>query len=199
MNLVSHNKGKKFPAEPLTKDEVLALMKACSRRALTGKRERALICLLWRGQLRVSEALGLKPADFDPGKCTLRILNGKGRKARVVVIDEQAAAVLGEWLAVRATLGVSGHKPIFCTLRGGRINSAQLREKLPRLAKKAEITKRVHCHSFRHTGASELAQEGVGLIDIQHQLGHSAASTTDKYLHSLNPVARTERLRGRTW
>jgi len=199
MNRVSHNRGRKFPAEPLTKQEVLALMNACSRRALTGKRDRALICLLWRGQLRISEALALKPADFDPEKCTLRVLRGKGRKSRVVVIDDQAAAVLGEWLAVRATLKVSGHRPVFCTLKGGLIDPAQLREKLPRLAKKAGITKRVHCHSFRHSGASELAQEGVALIDIQHQLGHSAASTTDKYLHSLNPVARAERLRVRTW
>jgi integrase len=57
----------------------------------------------------------------------------------------------------------------------------------------------VHCHSFRHSGASELAQEGVALLDIQHQLGHQSASTTDKYLHLLNPVARAERLRVRTW
>jgi site-specific recombinase XerD len=174
-------------------------MNACSRRALTGKRDRALICLLWRGQLRISEALALKPADFDAEKCTLRVLRGKGGKPRVVVIDDQAAAVLGEWLAVRATLGVNGHKPIFCTLKGGKMNTAQFREKLPRLARSAGITKRVHCHSFRHSGASELAQEGVALIDIQHQLGHQSASTTDKYLHLLNPVARAERLRCRTW
>jgi Site-specific recombinase XerD len=115
------------------------------------------------------------------------------------VIDDQAAAVLGEWLAVRATLDVTGHKPIFCTLKGGRINPAQFREKLPRLATKAQIAKRVHCHSFRHSGASELAQEGVALLDIQHQLGHQSASTTDKYLHLLNPVARAERMRSRTW
>ena len=175
MNRVSHNRGRRFPPEPLNKAEVLALMNACSRRALSGKRDRALICLLWRGQLRISEALSLKPADFDAEKCTLRVLYGKGGTSRVVVIDEQAAAVLGEWLAVRAQLSVNGHRPIFCTLKGGRINPAQLREKLPKLARKARLTKRVHCHSFRHSGASELAQEGVALIDIQHQLGHAAA------------------------
>jgi integrase/recombinase XerD len=199
MNHVSHNRGRRFPPEPLSRDEVLTLMNACSRRALTGKRDRALICLLWRGQLRISEALALKPADFDPAKCTVRVLNGKGGRSRVVVIDEQAAAVLGEWIAVRAQLPVNGRQPIFCTLRGGRINPAQLREKLPRLAKKAGITKRVHCHSFRHSGASELAQEGVALLDIQCQLGHAAPSTTDAYLHALNPVARVARLRSRTW
>ena len=86
------NKGRTFPPEPLTSEEVKALMDVCSRRAPTGRRDRALICILWRGQLRVSEALALKAADFDPAACTLRVLKGKGDKARVVVIDRQAAA-----------------------------------------------------------------------------------------------------------
>jgi integrase/recombinase XerD len=88
MNNTRHNKGITFPPEPLTRDETLALMKACSRRAPTGIRDRALICLLWRGQLRISEALALKAADFDASACTLRVLRGKGKKSRVVVIDQ---------------------------------------------------------------------------------------------------------------
>ena len=200
MNRGSHNKGRKLPAEPLTRDEVVALMNACSKRAPSGKRDRALICILWRGQLRISETLDLKPSDFDPQKCTLRVLQGKGKKSRVVVIDEQAAAELQAWLAKRSTLeGINGHKPIFCTLKGGKISPAQIREKLPKLAAKAGITKRVHPHGLRHTGASELVEEGVALIDIQGQLGHSSAATTDRYLHSLNPTARAKRLRQRTW
>ena len=143
----------------------------------------------------VFEALG-----FDPAKCTIRVLLGKGKKSRVVVIDEQAAAELQAWLSERSKLdGVTGHRPIFCTLKGGKINPAQIREKLPRLASKAGITKRVHPHGLRHTGASELVEEGIALVDIQGQLGHASAATTDRYLHSLNPTARAERLRRRTW
>ena len=77
MNHAHHNKGKKLPPEPLTQDEVLALMDACSRRAPTGRRDRALICVLWRAQLRISEALALKPADLDE-RGAIRILHGKG-------------------------------------------------------------------------------------------------------------------------
>src|SRR5271167_3624703 len=106
MNQTSHNKGAKFPPEPLTHDEVIALMNVCSRRAPTGKRDRALICILWRGQLRLSEALALKVADFDPDAGTLRVLRGKGKKARVVVIDQQAADVLTAWLECRKKLGL---------------------------------------------------------------------------------------------
>ena len=194
----THNKGQTLPPEPLTQAEVLALMDACSRRAPTGRRDRALICVLWRAQVRISEALALKPADFDE-RGTLRILRGKGLKDRVAVIDAQACAELQTWLRARDKLGVNGHSPIFCTLRGGKINPAQLREKLPRLAKKAGITKRVHCHGLRHTGASELVAEGVDLLTIQQQLGHSSASTTDRYLHQINPQMRIDALRNRTY
>jgi site-specific recombinase XerD len=138
-------------------------------------------------------------ADFDPDACTLRVLRGKGKKARVVVIDQQAADVLSAWLECRKKLELSGHKPVFCALKGKPVSAAQVREMLPRRARKAGIEKRVHAHGLRHTGASELAQEGVALIDIQQQLGHSSAATTDRYLHQLNPVARAERLRSRTW
>ena len=80
MNRKSHNKGEKFPAEPLSREEVITLMNVCSRRAPTGKRDRALICILWRGQLRVSEALALKVADFDPTACTPARAEGEGQK-----------------------------------------------------------------------------------------------------------------------
>lgn len=199
VNLKSHNRGAKFPPEPLTKEEVHKLMSVCSRRAPTGIRDRALIVLLWRGQLRISEALALKVADFDPAACTLRVLRGKGKKSRVVVIDQQAADVLTAWLETRKKLGLNGHRPIFCTLKGKPVSTAQVREMLPRRARKAGIEKRVHPHGLRHTGASELAAEGVTLVDIQQQLGHSSAATTNTYLHQLNPVARAERLRARTW
>jgi len=84
------------------------------------------------------------------------VLKGKGKKARVVVIDQQAADVLTAWLECRSALGLNGHRPIFCTLKGKRVSTAQVREMLPRRAKKAGIAKRVHAHGLRHTGASEL-------------------------------------------
>lgn len=186
MNCTSHIKGKKLPPEPLTQREVIALMNGCGRRAPTGKRDRALICVMWRAELRISEALALKPSDFDPCACTLRVLSGKGGKHRVAVLDAQGCAQLLAWLRERDKLGVSGHQPIFCTLRGARMNAAQVREKLPRLAQKVGIAKRVHAHGLR------LASEGTDLVTIQHQLGHSSAATTSRYLHALNPHARIE-------
>jgi site-specific recombinase XerD len=106
-----------------------------------------------------------------PPPVRLRVLKGKGKKACVVVIDQQAADVLTAWLECRNSLGLNGHRPIFCTLKGKSVSTAQVREMLPRRAKKVGIAKRVHAHGLRHAGASELTQEGVALINIQQQLG----------------------------
>src|SRR6266851_2286294 len=68
------NKGQCYPAEILTPDEVRALIKACSNRAPTGVRNRALLVLLYRGGLRVSEALHLYPKDVDRAAGTVTVL-----------------------------------------------------------------------------------------------------------------------------
>lgn len=188
------------PPEVYTQSEVTALMDACSRRGSTGPRDRALICVLWRAQLRISEALQLRPVDCDLDRCVIRVLRGKGRKARTVAIDRKAALELKIWIAKRASIdGATDDKPVFCTRRARGIDSSYMRQKLPRLARRAGILKRVHAHGLRHTGASELADEGMSLVDIQHQLGHSSVATTDRYLHAINPRQRIERMRSRTW
>ena len=66
------NKGRKLPPEPLTAEEVKALIRACSKRACTGVRNRALIAVLYRAGLRIGEALALLPKDLDAQAGTLR-------------------------------------------------------------------------------------------------------------------------------
>lgn len=84
------NKGRKLPPEVLTGSEVNALLGVCSKRAPTGIRNRALIAMLYRGQLRIGEALAFKPKDLDRKGGTLRVLHGKGDRARTVGLDSGA-------------------------------------------------------------------------------------------------------------
>ncbi len=193
------NKGRKLPPEPLTEGEVKALIRACSKRAVTGLRNQALIVVLYRAGLRISEALALTPKDLDAKASTIRVLHGKGDKSRVVGLDAGAWAILHLWLDRRAAAGINSRAPVFCTLKGKPIKSAYVRALLPRLARKAGIDKRCHPHGLRHTHAYELANEGTPIHVIQAQLGHSNSATTSRYISHLNPTAVVEAIRSREW
>ena len=199
INHAPSNKGKRFPAEPLSSDEVKSLIRACSPRAATGVRNRALIVVLYRAGLRISEALALLPKDLDPTNGSLRILHAKGDQARTVGLDAGAWAILQLWLDRRAALGINGRSPVFSILQGKPMKPAYIRTLLPRLACKAGIDKRVHAHGLRHSFAYELAGEGTPIHLIQAQLGHSSLATTDRYVRHLNPAAVVEAMKAREW
>ncbi len=189
-------KGEKYPAEPLSSGEVRALLNGCSPRCPTGLRNRALLVVLWRAGLRISEALDLESRDLD-GE-VVRVRNGKGGRSRTVGMDPEAWAVLQTWMLTRDKLKISGSK-VFCTLKGQPMKTAYVRTLLPRLARKAGIAKRVHPHGLRHTYAFGLASEGFDLRDIQVALGHSSLGTTGTYISHLNPVDLLKQLASRQW
>ena len=193
------NKGRKLPPEPLSADEVKRLIKQPSNRAPTGIRNRALLVLLYRGGLRCSEALALHPKDLDVDAGTVRVLHGKGDKARLVGLDAGAMAIIQVWLDKRASLGFTGRQRLICTLKGSAVSARYVRSLLPRLAAKAGIEKRVHAHGLRHSLASELAAEGTPLRVIQQQLGHSSPSVTDRYLQQLQPADVIQAMQDREW
>jgi site-specific recombinase XerD len=193
------NKGKRLPPEVLTRAEVHALMGACSKRAPTGIRNRALIAMLYRGQLRIGEALALKPKDLDRKAGTVRVLHGKGDKSRTVGLDDGAWAILELWLQCRRKLGLAGRHPLFCTLKGEPLLPSYCRGLLARLAKKAGIDKRVHPHGLRHTEAAEMRAEGIDIGIISRQLGHCSIATTARYLDHISPAAVVQAMRSRNW
>ncbi len=187
------------PPEVLTEAEAIALMKACSARAPTGVRNRALIAVLWRCGLRISEALQLELRDVDLQAGTVRVRHGKGDRSRTVGLDEQTTALLARWLDRRRKLGAGARAPIFCTLQGGRLDSSYVRRLLPRLARKAGIDRRVHAHGLRHTYAAELAREGTAINVIRDALGHTSLAVTDRYLRDVAPTHVIDTMRGRRW
>ena len=193
------NKGRKAPPEPLSPDEARALIKAASRRAPTGIRNRALMVVLYRGGLRIGEALALKPKDLDIDQGTVRVLRGKRKKSRLVGLDIGALEVVQRWLDRRRILGFKGKHPLFCTLRGDPVNARYVRAMLRRMAERAGIEKRVHPHGLRHTHAFELANEGTPLHVIQHQLGHGSLATTDRYIRHLAPRDVIKTMQAREW
>ena len=198
------SRSRRRPPEVLSEAETIALIRACSSRAPTGIRNRALIAVLWRRGLRISEALALELRDVDLEAGTLRVRHGKGDRSRTVGVDEQTTALLSRWIDRRRGLGAGGRgpgarAPIFCTLQGGRLDSSYIRRLLPRLAVRAGIDKRVHAHGLRHTHAAELAREGTPINIIRDDLGHTSLAVTDRYLRDVAPQAVIDTLRARRW
>ena len=163
-------RGGKLDADLLSPTEIEALIRVCSRRAPTGRRNRALIATLYRSGLRISEALALTPKDIDLAAGTIVVQHGKGDKRRVVGCDLGTSLLVDQWLLSRRKLGIPTRAPLFCTLQGGEIDTSYVRHLLPRLARKAGIGKRVHAHGLRHAFAVDLHETGFGSQRHRHPL-----------------------------
>lgn len=197
----SHNKGRKFPADPPTPEEVYSMLAACGRGA-AGRRNRALIVIMWRAGLRCSEVLALYPKDVDTVNGRVTILRGKGGKRRVVALDPMACAEIDRWLQYRKRLGLTGRHPMFCVISrptiGEPMHGTYVRGMVKRVAAKAGVERDIRPHQFRHAYATYLG-ERVPLQDLQAALGHTSLAVTEKYLHTLNPQAVLDRLRAVPW
>lgn len=192
-------KGRRYPVEILTSEEVRAMMAGCSRRGACGARDRALIATLYRGALRIAEALALMPKDVDVATGAVHVLNGKGGKQRTVAVDAETIALIEIWMARRAAIGLNGRQPLFCTFEGGAIRREQVSKRLKALAVKAGIEKRVHPHGLRHSRSVDLLHGGVDVKTIQLALGHASLATTDTYLTHIAAETVTIAMKGGSW
>jgi site-specific recombinase XerD len=186
-------------ADLLNPREVESLITACSSRAPTGIRNRALIAIAWRSGLRIGEVLALQTKDIDLASGKLTVQHGKGDKRRVVGMDPGTAALVERWLSVRRQRGLRASAPAFCTLAGGQVDQSYIRHLLPRLARKAGVAKRVHAHALRHAYAVELEREGASVSAIRDLLGHSSLAVTDGYLRRLGATEAIAFSQNRTW
>ena len=171
-----------------------------SARAPTGIRNRALIAVLWRCGLRISEALwrwSCATSTSTPGRS--RVRHGKGDKSRTVGVDEQTAALLARWLDRRRRLQPGARSPVFCTLHGGADRHLLCSPAATAPGRKAGIDRRVHAHGLRHTYAAELAREGTPINVIRDALGHTSLAVTDRYLRDVAPMHVIDTMRARAW
>ncbi len=110
------NKGRPYPADPPTIEEIIRVMRCAGERA-EGLRMRALIVVLWRAGLRISEALALAESDLDPRRGSILVRCGKGGKRRQVGMDAWAWEQLAPWLQLRTTMPVGS---LLCVIYGRR-------------------------------------------------------------------------------
>jgi site-specific recombinase XerD len=191
------NKGLRYPADPPKVEEIIAVMRAAGDDA-HGRRLRGLIVILWRAGLRIQEALLLAEADLDHQRGALLVRRGKGGRRREVGMDAWGWEELRPWLEARVELPVG---PLFCVIngptRGRPWSSAAARAGLRRSAVQAGVRRRFAPHQLRHAHAVELAPEGVPLIVIQRQLGHSNLGLTSVYLQGIDNAEIIETVHAR--
>lgn len=180
------NKGLRYPADPPTIEEIIAVMRAAGEGS-DGARLRALIVILWRAGLGISEALDLAETDLDPARGAVLVRRGKGGRRREVGMDRWAWDQLQPWLQTRATLPVGA---LLCVIRGAtagrRWEPSAARKQLRRTAALAGVRRRFAPHQLRHAHAVEMAHEGVPLVVIQRQLGHANLGITSVYLQGID-------------
>jgi len=190
----------------LAPEEVSRILAACSRRAPTGVRNRALIALLYGAGLRVGEAIRLRPKDLDLDRLAVTVQSGKGDKRRVAALLPDVVDAVQRFMDWRVELGIDARAPVFCTLAhgaagpnpttpGGALSREYVARILKRLARRAGIGKRVHPHAMRHSHADLLRRRGFDMEEIRRQLGHASLEITGRYLDHLGSHDLPERMR----
>lgn len=160
----------------LTKKEIQGLMNATK-----SKRDYLFIKLLANTGLRISEAVNLRWTDLNNGKLTIY---GKGSKTRIISINQSLES------EIRTLKGKSDY--IFCSRTLKPLHRCDMDKLIKRLAKKANIDKKVSCHWLRHSTASHALNNGASLTQVQTLLGHDSLNTTARYLHTLDGTTATD-------
>lgn len=191
------NKGRRYPADPPRVEEIVAVMRQAGTHR-HGLRARAMVVILWRAGLRISEALALAETDLEPARGSLLVRRGKGGKRREVGMDDWAWEQIEPWLRLRAELPVG---PLLCIVQGSGVgrpwSAAGVRMVLRRLAAQAGVRRRFAPHQLRHAHAVEMAREGVPLNVIQRQLGHANLGVTSIYLQGIDSAEVIEAVHSR--
>ena len=188
----------------LSLEEIEILLASFKNRTPEDIRNKAIIEMLYGCGLRVSELVTLKLNDlfFDEGY--IRVV-GKGNKQRLVPIGEFGIAAVNEYLQHRWDAQMSNgetrgkHKKItrkeqlqyiresdatlFLNRRGGQLSRVMIFTMIKRQAESAGITKKISPHTFRHSFATHLVENGADLRVVQQMLGHESILTTEIYTH----------------
>ncbi len=165
--------------------ELERLMKAPAKDTLEGKRDRAILELLFSTGLRISELCSLSTDDVDLTRDEFSV-RGKGDKIRVVFISDEARSAIKEYLAGRKDMddalfvryGKKAHVG-----DEARITPRTVQRLLKHYAVKAGITRKVTPHVIRHSFATDLLSNGADLRSVQALLGHAHIGTTQIYTH----------------
>lgn len=180
IDLTLPKKDKVLP-DVISVEEIEKLINIIPEKGFKGKRDRALIELLYSSGLRVSEIINLKINEIDLKNGYLKCF-GKGSKERIVPFGSFAKDLLIEYIEERDKNNINSDL-LFVTKKGKKIVRQEINNILNRYAKKSKLKKKIHPHMLRHSFATHLLERGADLRSVQELLGHVDISTTQIYTH----------------
>ena len=176
--------GRKLP-DTLATEEIDALISAIDLSTPEGERNRAMLETLYSCGLRVSELVGLKISDLFFEEGFIKI-TGKGNKQRFVPVGGSTIKYITSYVnLIRVHYAVQkGHEDtLFLNRRGKQLTRAMIFTIIKDLALKINLNKTISPHTFRHSFATHLLENGADLRSIQLMLGHESITTTEVYMH----------------
>jgi integrase/recombinase XerD len=184
--VIPFKRGRQRTIEYLEYEEIQQILSAVDQSTHDGRRDYALLAILFNTGARVQEILDLRVCDLQLSKPFQVRLLGKGRKERFCPLWSQTARVLRSFCKERQ-VDPHSHQRVFLNHRGEPLTRFGVRYLLRRYQDRAEPnvsglrSKRLHPHSLRHSTAVALLKAGVDLSTISQWLGHASPNTTNKY------------------
>ncbi|MEM6910859.1 MAG: site-specific tyrosine recombinase/integron integrase [Verrucomicrobiota bacterium] len=177
-------RGEKSLPETWNEQEVRRLLESIDLGRALGRRDRAILELLYASGLRVSELVGLRLERVDSENGVLRV-TGKGNKTRLVPVGQRALQALQDYLSQERPHLVSPKSgaEVFLSHRGRRLTTQRIWQILRERAKGAGLEGKAYPHLLRHSFATHLLGNGADLRVIQEMLGHADIATTQIYTH----------------
>lgn len=185
MDLIESPKiGRKLP-DTLSEDEINRLIAEIDLTEPQGERNRAILETLYGCGLRVSELINLKLSDLYFDEDFIKV-TGKGNKQRFVPIspiNKKYINLYRKEVRVHLPIQKEHEDYLFLNRRGKQLTRAMIFTIIKRLAEKTGLRKSISPHTFRHSFATHLLENGADLRAIQQMLGHESITTTEVYMH----------------
>jgi integrase/recombinase XerD len=176
--------GRKLP-DTLSTEEIDALIEAIDLSTLEGERNKAMLETLYSCGLRVSELISLKISDLFFEEGFIKI-TGKGNKQRFVPVGKTTIKFITTYVnQIRVHIAVQKNfeDTLFLNRRGKQLTRAMIFTIIKNLASAINLNKTISPHTFRHSFATHLLENGADLRSIQLMLGHESITTTEVYMH----------------
>ncbi len=173
--------GRHLP-DTLTVEEIERIIDSITPYTAKGRRDRAMLELLYSCGLRVSELISLRMSDLFFGEGYIRVI-GKGDKQRLVPIGSTARERIMMYLDDRREKEKRDTDTLFLNNRGGKLTRIMVFLILRQAVENAGIDKTVSPHTLRHSFASHLIAGGASIRQVQEMLGHESIVTTEIYTH----------------